>query len=58
MMGAIGPIGTGRIDPGWAKMEATAVVDRLPDLRLEPDQPKPQVGGSLMRSAPTLHMTW
>jgi cytochrome P450 len=43
-----------------ARIEMTralaAILDRLPNLRLDPDQPAPQIKGALMRVPPHLHV--
>jgi cytochrome P450 len=45
-----------------ARMETrvllTQLFDRLPDLRLDPDEPAPQITGMVFRAPPTLPVVW
>jgi cytochrome P450 len=45
-----------------ARMETAAVIDivldRLPGIRLDPDQPPPFISGAILRSPPRLHVVW
>jgi cytochrome P450 len=45
-----------------ARMETrvvlTQLLDRLPNLRLDPDQPEPQITGMVFRAPPAIHVVW
>jgi cytochrome P450 len=36
----------------------TQLLDRLPNLRLDPEQPAPQITGMVFRAPPAIHVVW